>query len=87
MQTIEEYVNRLVEDRGFNEQDPEIIAQIKTDLLDRVENTINAMIIANLDSEKLPMFNKVLEDGSEEEIQNFVKSNIPKIDEKVAAEL
>jgi len=87
MQNIEEYVNRLVEDRGFNEQDPEIIAQIKTDLLDRVENTINAMIIANLDSEKLPMFNKVLEDGSEEEIQNFVKSNIPKIDEKVAAEL
>ena len=87
MQNIEEYVDRLVEDKGFKEQDPEIITQIKSDLLDRVENTINAMIVVNLDSEKLPLFEKVLENGSEEEIQNFVTSNVPDIDEKVAAEL
>ena len=87
MQNIEEYVDRLVEDRGFNEQNPEIIAQIKSDLLDRVENTINAMIVVNLNSEKLPLFEKILENGSDEEIQNFVKSNVPDIDEKVATEL
>ena len=55
--------------------------------MDRVENRINAMIISELDSEKLPGFEKILENGSEEEIQKFVKDNIPDIDERVAAEL
>ena len=87
MQNIEEFVSRLIEDKGFNEQDPEIIAQMKKDLLDRVENRINAMIVSILSSEKLPEFEKLLDGGSEEEIQKFVKGNIPDIDERVATEL
>ena len=87
MKNIEEFVNKLIEDKGFNEQDPDVLAQMKSDLLDRVENRINAMIISELDSEKLPGFEKILENGSEEEIQKFVKDNIPDIDERVAAEL
>lgn len=87
MQNIEEFVTQLIEDKGFNEQDPDVIAQMKTDLLDRVENSINAMILSNLDSEKLPEFEKILSSGSEKEIQEFTKKNIPDIDEKVAAEL
>jgi len=87
MKNIEEFVDKLIEDKGFNEQDPDIIAQMKSDLLDRVENRINAMIISKLNPEKLPDFEKVLENGSEEEIQKFVKENIPDIEEKVAKEL
>jgi hypothetical protein len=87
MQSIEKYVSHLIEDSGFNEKDPDVIAQIKSDLLDRVENRINAMIIANLVPEKLPEFEKVLETGSETEIQDFTKKNIPDLEEKVAAEL
>jgi uncharacterized protein YfbU (UPF0304 family) len=45
------------------------------------------MIVSNLDSEKFPEFEKVLENGSEAEIQEFTKKNIPDIDEKVATEL
>lgn len=87
MQNIEEFVDRLIVDRGFNEQDPEIIEQMKLDLIDRIENRINAMIVSKLDPEKLSDFEKLLDNGSEEEIQNFVKSNISDIDQKVAAEL
>ena len=87
MKTIEDFVDKLVEDKGFNEQDPDVIAQMKTDLVDRVENRINAMILVNMNSEKLTDFEKILESGSEEQIQEFVKREIPDIDEKVAAEL
>jgi hypothetical protein len=87
MKNLEEFVSKLIEDKGFNEQDPEVIAQMKTDLLDRVENRINAMIVSKLNPEKLPDFEKILEIGSENEIQEFVKKEIPDIDEKVATEL
>ena len=87
MKNIEEFVDKLIEDKKFNEQDSDVIAQMKNDLLERVENRINAMIISKLDPEKLVEFEKVLDSGSEEEIQNFVKNNIPDIDERVAAEL
>jgi len=86
MKNIEEFVSKLIEDKGFDEKDPEVIDQMKKDLLDRVENRINAMILSNINSEKLSDFEKVL-DESEEEIQNFVIKEIPDIDEKVAAEL
>jgi hypothetical protein len=87
MKNLEEFVSKLIEDKGFNEQDPEVIAQMKTDLLDRVENRINAMIVSKLNPEKLPDFEKILEIESENEIQEFVKKEIPDIDEKVATEL
>lgn len=87
MKDIKEFVDKLIEDKGFNEQDPEVLDQMKKDLLDRVENRINAMILSNLNPEKLADFEKVLDSGSEEEIQNFVKRDIPDIDEKVASEL
>jgi len=87
MKDIEEFVNKLIEDKGFNEQDSDILAQIKSDLMNRVENRINAMIISTLNSEKLSQFEKVLDSDSKEEIQNFVKNNIPDINQKVASEL
>jgi len=87
MKDIKEFVDKLIEDKGFDEKDPDVIAQIKSDLVDRVENRVNAMILANMNPEKLSDFEKILDDGSEEEIQNFVKKEIPDIDEKVAVEL
>lgn len=87
MNEINSFVDLLIEKKGFNETDPDVIAQIKSDLLDRVENRINAMIVSNLNGDKLSDFEKLLENGSEEEMQAFVKSDIPDIDEKVAREL
>jgi hypothetical protein len=87
MKSIEEFVDRLIQDKGFNEQDPDVITQMRLDLVDRVENRINAMILSNIKPEKIDDFKKVLDDGSEEKIQEFVKNDVPDIDEKVAAEL
>ena len=87
MKDINDFVSRLIDDKGFDEKDPDIIAQMKSDLADRVENRINAMILSNLNPLRYDDFEKVLNGGSEEEIQEFVKKEIPDIDEKVAAEL
>lgn len=87
MKNIEEFVDRLIKDKGFKEEDPEVLAQMKSDLLDRVENRINAMILSHISPDKLEDFEKVIDGGNEEEIQNFVKKDVPDIDEKVAMEL
>ncbi|MFA6386397.1 MAG: DUF5663 domain-containing protein [Candidatus Paceibacterota bacterium] len=87
MKNIEEFVDRLIKDKGFKEEDPEVLAQMKSDLMDRVENRINAMILSHINSDKLEDFEKIIDGGNEEEIQNFVKKDVPDIDEKVAMEL
>lgn len=87
MQNIEEFVDQLIKDKGFDEKDPEVLAQIKSDLMDRLENRINALVVSELEEDKLEAFNTVLDSGSEEEMVNFVKANVPDLDEKVAGEL
>ncbi len=87
MQNLNQYVDQLVEEKGFDEKDPEVIAQIKTDLLDRVENRVDAMIADNLPAEVLPEFSSILDTGSEADIQAFITKHIPDIEEKVASEL
>jgi hypothetical protein len=87
MHNLNQYVDQLVEEKGFDEKDPEVIAQIKTDLLDRVENRVDAMIADNLPAEVLPEFSSILDTGGEADIQAFITKHIPDIEEKVASEL
>lgn len=87
MDNLEKFVDELVAQKGFNEKDPEVLEQIKLDLLDRVEDRINAMIMENLPTDKLDEFEKKLDSGSDEEIKAFVTKNIPDIKDRVAFEL
>lgn len=87
MQNLNDYVERLVAEKGFDEKDPEVIAQIKADLLERVENRIDGMIASSIDPEQYPEFEKILDTGSTEEIQAYIAKAVPDIEEKVANEL
>lgn len=87
MKNIEDFVSQLIISKGFEENDPEVLEQIKQDLISRVEDRINAMIVSNLNPEKLLEFEKILDSHNEDAILNFVKTDIPNIEEKVAAEL
>jgi hypothetical protein len=84
---LDVFVDRLVKEKGFNETDPDVIAQIKSDLVSRMEDRINAMIIRELGEEKLGEFQKLLETGKTEEVQEYVKKNVSEMDEKIAKEL
>ena len=84
---LEIFVDKLMEEKDFGGLDPEVVAQIKSDLLDRVEDRVNAAILANLSPEKLEYFEKLLEQSEAEEIQAFCRRNIYDLDQIIANEL
>lgn len=83
------FVDRLVEEKNYpKDLEKEVIDQIKSDLLSRVEDRVNAVIISNLSEEKLGEFNKLLDDNtSDPEMQKFCASNIPNLAQLIASEL
>ena len=86
---LEMFVNKLVEEKKFPENlEKEVLDQIKSDLLSRVEARINAVLISNLSEEKLEEFNKLLDNNiSDEEMQKFCLDNIPDLAQIIASEL
>lgn len=83
------FVDRIMEEKKFPEDlGEEVLSQIKADLLSKVEDRVNSVIISNLSSEKLEEFNKLLDQNiSDEEMQKFCSSNIPNLSQLIASEL
>jgi broad-specificity NMP kinase len=83
------YVDRLVTEKKYPENlEKEVIDQIKKDLLSRVEDTVNMVIISNLSEEKLEEFNKLMDSNiSDEEMQKFCSDSIPQLPQLIASEL
>ncbi len=83
------FVDRLIEEKNFPEGlEKEVVGQIKADLLSRVEDRVNAVIINNLSEDKLDEFMKLLDsDISDSEMQNFCADNIPELPQLLASEL
>ena len=85
--SLEIFVDRLVEEKGLDTLEAEVVAQIKKDLLDRVEDHVNAAILASLPPEKLEPFEKLLQGGNPEISQKFCHDNIPDLEQVMAAAL
>lgn len=85
--SLDEFVARLLEEKGLSGLDSEVLEQVTTDLRSRVEDRINAKIVSALPESELQAFSTMLDTGSEEEIQAFCTEHIPNMDNLVAAEL
>ncbi len=85
--SLELFVNQLVAEKGITGLEDEVLAQVKADLMSRIEDRINAGIVAHLPEDQLPAFDKLLEGGSDEEIQAFCQKHIPDMDNLVASEM
>lgn len=83
------FVDRLVAEKNYPaDLEKEVVDQIKKDLLSRVEDRVNMVIISNLSEEKLGEFNKLLDENiSDAEMQKFCSDNIPNLAQLVASEL
>ncbi len=82
------FIDKLVsEKREFEGLEPEIINQIKSDLLGRVEDRINAVIINNIPEDQISEFEKLTEEGTDEQIHAFCEATIPDLAEQIATEL
>lgn len=85
---LEDFVDKMVsEKREFEGLEPEVIKQIKNDLLSRIEDRINATIVNNIPEDKMPEFEKLSENGKDEEVQAFCEENIPDFAQLIASEL
>ena len=87
MHNSQAYIEKLIEEKGFSGKDPEVLAQIKADLETRLEDRINAMILANMPEEGLAEFEAAIDGDDETAINACVMKYIPSVDEKVATEL
>jgi hypothetical protein len=85
--TLIDFINRLVEEKGMSNLDPKVLAQVKSDLLSRVEDRLDAAIIRELPTAVLPEFEKLVDERDVTKTQEFCRTHIPDIDELVAAEL
>lgn len=76
---LNEFVDRLVQEKGIAEQDEEINNQIKEDLKSRIEDRVNAAIVAHLPPEKLTEFERVLREETAEQAKKFCEAHIPNL--------
>ncbi len=87
MAELEHFVDQLLAEKGVQSADPEVRAQIREDLINRVDDRVQALIMANLPEDELDEFSAKLDTGSDEDIQAYLRKTIPGFDEKVAVEL
>lgn len=82
---LEEFIDKLVKEKGFGDEEPEVMEQIKNDLLERIENHINASILRVMPIDQQEAFERVLEEGDFEKIKNFCEEHIPALESLVAS--
>jgi len=85
--TISAFVDKLLQEKGVSGLSDEVMSQLKSDLVDRAENIINAEILANMPKDAIEEFEKKLDGGSDEEIQEFCRAHISNMDEVIAGGL
>ncbi|EKE15769.1 MAG: hypothetical protein ACD_11C00106G0009 [uncultured bacterium] len=87
IQTINAFVEKLVEEKKFENVDADVLNQIKMDLTERVEDRINATILENMPKDKLEEFSALLDGANSEQIDIFCRQNIFNLDEVLAGAL
>ncbi|MFC1641022.1 DUF5663 domain-containing protein [Patescibacteria group bacterium] len=86
-ESLDPYVERLLDEKDLTNVDAEVLDQLKVDLKDRVEDRINVAIVDALPSEKIEEFDKVMAKGNETKTQKYLQDNIPNLETVIANEL
>lgn len=79
------FVDVLIAEKHFDELEPEVIAEIKQDLLDRIENHINAAVLDRLPNNQVAEFERLLDNENKDsgQIQQFIQSHVPDLERLV----
>ncbi len=76
---LREFATNLVKQKNFQGLDGETFNNLVDDVYDRLEERVNAVIMANLPPEKLEDLDKLMESGSKEELSDFCEKNVPNL--------
>lgn len=84
---VREFAKKLLEEKQLTNVDAEVFEQLQNDLVEKIEDRINMVILAHMPEDKLVEFERVLDGDSLEEIQFFCEKNISNAQEIISAEL
>ncbi len=85
---LETFVDGLLKEKAFQNLEPEVEAQLKTDLLNRLDDVINQALLDALTDDKLSVFESLVDkDASKEDIQKFLSDNIENMETVVTGAL
>lgn len=87
VQDLNLFIDRLIEEKGLTNLESTVLQQLKIDLKKRVEDRINMVILNNLSADKVRDFEGLLNKAADNEIQDYIKKNIPNLEEVLAGEL
>lgn len=82
--SIDSFIDRVLFEKGLVGVSEEVMTQLRSDLVARIEDLINAEIIAHLPEDLLPEFENKLDSSSDEDIQSFCQSHIKDFDGLIA---
>jgi hypothetical protein len=84
---LQAFAAKLLEEKKIENVDPEVSEQLKADLVDQLEDRMNVAILNHMPEDRLSEFDALLEEGSAEAIQAFVRANVPDLQNALSAEL
>lgn len=85
--SLEEFASQLLEEKGLQNVDPEILDQLREDLVMRMEEWLNVAILKYLPKENIVEFANILEMGNAEGIQEYCETHIENFPNVIATEL
>ena len=87
MNQLGEYIDKLIEDKGFGDLEADILDEMRADLNSRLEDRINAVVLERMPASSMDEFEKVLARDDVDEVAEFYKKHIPDIERFIAEEL
>lgn len=81
---LSDFVDQLIVDKGLPQLEPEVLEEIKKDLLDRLEIHVNAGLLALLPETAMDKFDALLDQENKEATQTYLHQHIPNLDVKLA---
>jgi len=86
--SLDKFVDELLVAQGIDGVDPEVREQLVEDLTTRLNDRLEAAMVAELPEDKLPELERLLDHGNNEvELQKFFADNIPNLPALLAREL
>ncbi len=75
--SLDTFIDQLIEEKGFPDLSDDVRVEIKKDLLERVDSFISAKLIAALSDDDVASFEKLLQEGkSQDELQQFIQAHV-----------
>ena len=86
--SLDKFVDELLAAQGINQLEPEVRDQLVQDLTNRLNDRLEAAMVAELSEDKLPELEKILDkSATAEELQKFFAENIADLPAVLAREL